>query len=34
MLLREGVPIRQLGPILETLGDYAPRTKEPILLTE
>ena len=32
MLLREGVPIRQLGPILETLGDYAPRTKEPILL--
>ena len=34
MLLREGVPIRQLGPILETLGDYAPRTKEPVLLTE
>ena len=34
MLLREGVPIRQLGPILETLGDYAPRTKEPILLAE
>ncbi len=34
MLLRESVPIRQLGPILETLGDYAPRTKEPILLTE
>ncbi len=34
MLLREGVPIRQLGPILETLGDYAPRTKDPILLTE
>ncbi len=34
MLLREGVPVRQLGPILETLGDYAPRTKEPILLTE
>ena len=34
MLLREEVPIRQLGPILETLGDYAPRTKDPILLTE
>jgi flagellar biosynthesis protein FlhA len=34
LLLREGVPIRQLGPILETLGDYAPRTKEPVLLTE
>jgi len=34
MLLREGVPIRQLGAILETLGDYASRTKDPILLTE
>jgi flagellar biosynthesis protein FlhA len=34
MLLREAVPIRQLGPILETLGDYATRTKDPILLTE
>jgi flagellar biosynthesis protein FlhA len=34
MLLREQVSIRQLGPILETLGDYAPRTKDPILLTE
>jgi flagellar biosynthesis protein FlhA len=34
MLLREQVPIRQLGPILETLGEYAPRTKDPILLTE
>ncbi len=33
-LLREGVPIRQLGAILETLGDYAPRTKDPTLLTE
>ena len=29
MLLREGVPIRQLAAILETLGDYAPRTKDP-----
>lgn len=34
MLLREAVPIRQLGPILEVLGDYAARTKDPILLTE
>jgi flagellar biosynthesis protein FlhA len=34
MLLREHVPIRQLGPILETLGDYAARTKDFILLTE
>jgi len=33
-LLREQVPIRQLALILETLGDYAPRTKDPILLTE
>lgn len=34
MLLREQVPIRQLGPILETLGDCAGRTKDPVLLTE
>ncbi|MGQ9575392.1 MAG: flagellar biosynthesis protein FlhA [Thermoguttaceae bacterium] len=34
MLLREQVPIRHLAAILETLGDYAPRTKDPILLTE
>jgi flagellar biosynthesis protein FlhA len=34
MLLREAVPIRHLGAILETLGDYAPRTKDPVLLTE
>ena len=34
MLLREEVPIRQLGTILETLGDYAPRTKDPVWLTE
>ncbi len=29
LLLREEVPIRQLGPILEALGDYAraPRTR-------
>lgn len=34
MLLREQVPIRQLAVILETLGDYAPRTKDPVWLTE
>jgi flagellar biosynthesis protein FlhA len=34
MLLREEVSIRQLGPILETLGDYAGRTKDPVFLTE
>ena len=34
ILLREQVSIRQLGLILETLGDYAPRTKDPTLLTE
>ncbi len=34
LLLREQVSIRQLGTILETLGDYAARTKDPILLTE
>lgn len=33
-LLREEVPIRQLGIILETLGDYASKTKDPLLLTE
>ena len=34
MLLREQVSIRQLALILETLGDYAGRTKDPVLLTE
>jgi len=34
MLLREQVPVRQLGLILETLGDYAGRTKDAILLAE
>jgi len=34
MLLRESVPIRQLSAILETLGDYGTRTKDPILLCE
>ena len=33
-LLREQVPIRNLSVILETLGDYAGRTKEQVLLTE
>jgi flagellar biosynthesis protein FlhA len=33
-LLRERVPIRQLETILETLGEYADRTKELGLLTE
>ena len=34
MLLREDVPIRQLGLICETLGDFASGIKDPILLTE
>jgi flagellar biosynthesis protein FlhA len=34
LLLREQVPVRQLSVILETLGDYAGRTKDPIWLTE
>lgn len=34
LLLREEVPIRQLGVILETLGDYAGRIKDPIWLAE
>jgi flagellar biosynthesis protein FlhA len=33
-LLREQVPIRQLEAILETLGDYAPRSRDPIQLAE
>src|SRR5690606_23123409 len=34
LLLREQVSIRQLGLILEALGDFASRSKDPILLTE
>jgi flagellar biosynthesis protein FlhA len=34
MLLREQVSIRHLAPILETLGEQASRTKDPVLLTE
>ena len=33
-LLRERVPIRHLETILETLGDYAPRTTDADILTE
>jgi flagellar biosynthesis protein FlhA len=33
-LLREEVPIRQLSVILETLGDYAGKTKDLVMLTE
>jgi flagellar biosynthesis protein FlhA len=33
-LLRERVSIRDLGGILETLADWAPRTKDPDQLTE
>ncbi|TWU65199.1 Flagellar biosynthesis protein FlhA [Crateriforma conspicua] len=33
-LLREDVPIRQLSLILETLGDFAGKTKDPTLLCE
>lgn len=33
-LLREEVPIRQLSLILETLGDVATKTKDPIWLVE
>jgi len=34
MLLREDVPIRQLSIILETLGDHAGKTKDPVFLSE
>jgi len=34
MLLREQVPIRQLGAILETLGEHAARTSDPVTLAE
>ncbi len=33
-LLREQISIRQLGLILETLGDYASQSKDPVLLVE
>ena len=34
LLLAERVPVRQLGSILEALGDYAPRTTNLELLSE
>ena len=34
LLLREQISVRQLSLILETLGDNAPRSKDPILLVE
>jgi len=34
LLLREKVPIKQLGTILEALGDYGSQIKDPIQLTE
>jgi flagellar biosynthesis protein FlhA len=33
-LLRERVPIRDLEAIVETIGDWAPRTKDPDILVE
>jgi len=33
LLLREKIPIKQLGTILEVLGDYGGQIKDPILLT-
>ena len=33
-LLRERVPVRDLETIVETLGDWAPRTKDLDVLTE
>jgi flagellar biosynthesis protein FlhA len=33
-LLRDGIAIRDLAQIIETLGDHAGRTKDPNLLTE
>jgi flagellar biosynthesis protein FlhA len=33
-LLEEGVSIRDIGAILETLADYAPRIEDPDLLTD
>jgi len=34
LLLKERVPVRDLETILETLGDWAPRTKDPEVLAE
>ncbi len=34
LLLRERIPVRDLETILETIGDWAPRTKDPDVLVE
>lgn len=34
LLLREDVPIRQLSIIMETLGDFVTKTKDPVWLAE
>lgn len=34
MLLREDIPIRQLGTIIETLGNFASRVRDPVMLCE
>jgi len=33
-LLKDGIPIRDLTAILESLGEHAPKTKNPVVLTE
>jgi flagellar biosynthesis protein FlhA len=33
-LLKDGIPIRELSTILESLGENAPKTKNPVALTE
>ncbi len=33
-LLRDGIPVRDLGKIVEGLGEHALRTKDPAMLTE
>ena len=33
-LLKDAIPVRNLAQVLETLGDHAPRTKDPATLTE
>ncbi|MFO8014486.1 MAG: flagellar biosynthesis protein FlhA [Phycisphaerae bacterium] len=33
-LLKDGIPVRNLARIIETLGDHAPATKDPAVLTE
>ena len=33
-LLKDGIPVRDLAQVLESLGDHAARTKDPSVLTE